>query len=254
MNKLNCVIIDDEIAGRIVLKELLGMYFENVSIAGEASNISEGFDIINTTKPDLVFLDIQMPGGDGFDLLKKFDTITFEVIFVTSHDKYAINAIKFSALDFLLKPVDVEELKTSVAKVFNKKNLIDQTSLLISNLLRNINSEVQDKKLAVHVLDKVKLLDIKEVICIEASGAYSDIYYTDRQKYTTPKLLKVLEEFLEGNENFIRVSKSALINAKHVTSYTKGAVCILSLSNNKQYEISRRRKIEINAILAKALK
>lgn len=251
MNKLNCVIIDDEIAGRIVLKELLGFYFENITILGEAKNISEGYELITNSNPDLVFLDIQMPGGDGFELLKKFETINFEVIFVTSHDKYAINAIKFSALDFLLKPVDVEELKTSVEKVVNKKKLIDQTSLLISNLLQNINSEAEDKKLAVHFLDKVKLLDIKDIICIEASGTYSDIYYSDSMKYTTPKLLKVLEEFLEENEFFVRVSKSAVINVKHVVNYTKGDICILTLRNDKQYEVSRRRKQEINSVLKK---
>ncbi len=251
MNKLNCVIIDDEIAGRIVLKELLNFYFENITILGEAKNISEGYELITNSKPDLVFLDIQMPGGDGFELLKKFDAIDFEVIFVTSHDKYAINAIKFSALDFLLKPVDVEELKSSIEKVLNKKKLIDQTSLLISNLLQNINSEAEDKKLAVHVLDKVKLLDIKDIICIEASGTYSDIYYSDSVKYTTPKLLKVLEEFLEENENFIRVSKSAVINVKHVVNYSKGDICILTMRNDKQYEVSRRRKQEINTVLKK---
>jgi len=249
MNKITCVIVDDENSGRIVLKELLKHNFSDIEILGEASNIIDAFDLINKTSPDLVFLDIQMPGGNGFELLQKFDSIQFDVVFVTSYDKYAINAIKFSALDYLLKPIDVEELKLTIEKVRGKKNAVRDTSILITNLL--VNNLSTDKKIAVHVLDKVKFICVDDIVCIEAFGNYSNIFCTDSTKNTTPKLLKDFEEFLEENPIFIRVNRAAIINIKHIANYSKGETCVVTLNNNMQYEIGRRKKIEINSILSK---
>jgi two-component system LytT family response regulator len=249
MNKINCIIIDDESSGRIVLKELLAEHLQEVEIIGEASNISDGFDLIKNSSPDLVFLDIHMPGGTGFELLEKFDTIPFSIVFVTSYDKYAINAIKFSALDYLLKPVDIIELKTSVAKAIEKKKLALNTALLISNLLTNNTS--QEKKIAVHVLDKVQFVTAADIICVEASGSYCTMFCANSIKYTTPKLLKDFEEFFENNNDFARINRTQIINLSHLVSYTKGENCIITLSNKMQYEISRRKKTDIKALLEK---
>jgi two-component system LytT family response regulator len=247
MNKITCIIVDDENSGRIVLKELLKENFTEIEVLGEAANIIDAFEIINRTSPDLVFLDIQMPGGNGFELLQKFDPLNFEVVFVTSYDKYAINAIKFSALDYLLKPIDVEELKISIEKIRKKKDTFLNTSILISNLLTN--NLGTDKKIAVHVQDKVKFICVNDIVCIEAFGNYSTVFCSDNTKHTTPKLLKDFEEFLEETPVFIRINRSTIINISCIKSYTKGEICNATLSNNMQYEISRRKKIEINAIL-----
>lgn len=251
MKIINCILIDDEKSGRIVLRNLLEIYFTDINIVGEAGNIDDAFKLINQLNPDLIFLDIQMPGGDGFELLKKFETISFETIFVTSYDKYAMNAIKFSALDYLLKPVDVEELKISISKIREKRKNIEETGDLIKNLLQNINANSKTKKLAIHVHDQVKFIDIDAIVSIEANGSYVDVYTKDQQKHLCAKTLKELENYLEIEEYFIRINKSIIINAKLLLSYSKGESSIIVMETGQQYEISRRRKIELKSILDK---
>jgi len=160
MNKLSCIIIDDEPSGRIVLKELLVKFCPNVEVLGEAENIIEAYAEIKKKNPDFILLDIQMPGGNGFELLKKFEVIDFEVVFTTSYEKYAISAIKFSALDYLLKPVDVPDLLASIEKVKKTREEKQNNQPLIVNLLNNLDETNTEKKLALHHQDKVKLLNL----------------------------------------------------------------------------------------------
>jgi two-component system, LytTR family, response regulator len=251
MNKLKCILIDDEFSGRIVLKELLGKYCPNVDIIGEAASVREAYEKINSLQPDFIFLDIQMPGENGFDLLKKFDEVNFNVIFVTSYDKYAITAIKFSALDYLLKPVDISDLAASVEKVKNRKKISDEPTNLIINLLNNIDVTVNEKKLAIHHTDKVKFLNLSDIICFEAANNYTTIFTSDNQKYTVPRVLKDFEDFLPEQKNFIRLNKGVIVNAAYIQHYSKGEPCIIYLKNKQEYEISRRRKIELKEVLQK---
>jgi two-component system LytT family response regulator len=229
MNKITCVIVDDEEPGRIVLRELLSLYCQNVEIKGEASNIEDAFALINKCRPEIVFLDIQMPKGSGFDLLRKFSVIDFDVVFTTSFDQYAIEAIKVNALDYLLKPIDTEELLAAVEKV-NK---------------REIEKKLTRAKIVVHHKDRVKLVNVSEIVCLEADSSYTRIYTNDGQRYTPAHLLKSYEDMLETNEDFVRISRSVIINLKYLREYSKGEPCILFLSNDQSYEISRRRKGEL---------
>lgn len=244
-NKINCILVDDEHAGRVVLTELLTKFCPDVNILAECDNINEAYKEITNRQPELVFLDIQMPGGDGFELLRKFSDINFDVVFVTSFDKYAINAIKFSALDYLLKPVDIEDLVKSVEKVRKRKEEREKPKEWVLNLLNNMDEAATEKKIVIHHQDKVKLINLSDIICFEAESNYTHIFTSDGQKYTPARLLKDFEEFLEKHDNFIRVNKKAIVNLDYVTEYSKGEPHILFLKNGKEYEIGRRKKTEI---------
>lgn len=229
MNKISCVIVDDEESGRIVMKELLALCAPEVEIKGEADDIISAYDLILAQKPDMVFLDIQMPRGNGFELIKKFHAIDFAVIFTTSFDKYAIEAIKINALDYLLKPVDTDELQAAIQKV--RKHKISQGN--------------GNKKIVIHHKDRVKLINVSEVVCLEAENSYTYVHTNDGQKYMPAQLLKGYEQFLEGDDNFIRISRSAIINRNYIKEYSKGEPCVVFLSNGSSYEISRRKKGEL---------
>src|SRR3990167_4315882 len=162
-SKLTAIIVDDEKSSREVLTNLIESFFKEIELLGEAENVDDAFKLIHTKKPQLVFLDIQMPRQSGFNLLKKFEELPFEVIFVTSYDQYAINAIKFSALDYLLKPVEVKDLKETISRAKKSIALKTKSNVQIVNLLRNLEIDAKGKQIAVHAGEKVKLLNEKDI-------------------------------------------------------------------------------------------
>jgi two-component system, LytTR family, response regulator len=248
---ITCIIIDDEVSGRLVLKELISKFCSQVRIIGEAGNIQDAYELIVTKKPDLILLDIQMPGGSGFDLLRKFDTIDFEVVFVTSFDKFAINAIKFSALDYLLKPVEVKDLVTAMEKASEERFNSSQRHPVYINLLNNLDESVKDKMIPIHHNDRVKMLKLSEIICFEADSNYTNIFTSANEKFSPAKLLKDFEDFLADHPDFMRVSKSAIINLSYIKEYSKGDPCILYMRNGKEFEVSRRKKAELTEKIKK---
>jgi two-component system LytT family response regulator len=244
-DKITAIIVDDEKSNREVLTNLLKSFFADVELLGEAAGVEEAYKLIIAKKPQLVFLDIQMPRQSGFNLLKKFEELPFEVIFVTSYDQYAINAIKFSALDYLLKPVEVKDLQSAIAKA--KKSIllkIGQQAQMIS-LVRSIDPASKTKKIAVHAGEAVKLLDETDIIFIESDGRYCTIHTVSGTRYTTPKYLKDFEEYLGSDTDLIRIHKSFMINAQHIKSYSKGEPCMIEMSNGKTFEVARRKKVEM---------
>jgi two-component system LytT family response regulator len=245
LNNISCIIIDDEVLGRVVLKELITKHCPHVTIVGEAANITVAFDLVNEKKPDLILLDIQMPGGNGFELLKKFEIVNFEVIFVTSFDKYAINAIKFSALDYLLKPVDVQDLVEAIEKIHNKKIDTGQSKTLYINLINNLDKSNGEKRIAIHHADKIKLINLSSVICFEADSNYTYIHTITKEKYSLARVLKDFEDFLFDNTTFMRINKSAIVNLNYVKEYSKGSPFMIFLENDLEFEVSRRKKVEL---------
>lgn len=245
-------LVDDESDSREVLTHLLASY-ERIKIIGEAANITDAYEQIQQLKPDLVFLDIQMPKGDGFALLKKFEHIFFEIVFVTSFDEYAINAIKFSALDYLLKPVKLDDLEFCIKKATTNIDYKINTDEKIKSLLENTNSNQSSKKLSVHTKNGVKLINADDILYAEASGRYTIINMADGLSYTLAKNLIDLEIYLQATENFIRINKSQLLRLKCITGYSKGRTCIITLANGEVFEVSRRKKQEILNILKNSL-
>jgi two-component system LytT family response regulator len=242
---VKAVLVDDENGSREVLRRLLQKYFPEIEIAGEATHAQQAYELIRTTAPQLVFLDIQMPRGDGFSLLRRFETVPFEVIFVTSYDQYAINAIRFNALDYLLKPVEIPELKTAVEKVFKRMEKKLSSEVLVINLLSNLNPGEPDKKIAVHAGEKVKLLHVRDIEYIEADRRYCHLFMANHENYTTARSLADFDDYLSQDNSFIRISKSFILNVKAIKEYSKGEPFIITLKNGKAFEIPRRKKPEI---------
>jgi two-component system LytT family response regulator len=243
-NQPRAVIIDDEEDSRTVIKSLLGTFHKDIFICGEAGNINNGYELIIEQKPQVIFLDIQMPGGNGFDLLKKFVSPQFEVVFITSYDQYAIEAIKFNALDYLLKPIELAELgrvvKKIQASVFNQQAY----QLQLINVINHIENQDIEKKIAIHQNDRVIFLPLPNITHLEGERNYTTLYTIDQQKYTSSKNLGEFEEMLEKYPSFFRISKSCLVNLNQVTTYTKGEPCTIFVGNDHGFEISRRKKQE----------
>lgn len=244
-SKLSLVLVDDEEKSRKVLGTLVKEYFPEVSIIGESGDVDEAYALINRTHPDLVLLDIQMPGGDGFWLLKKWEKIPFDVIFVTSFDEHAIEAIKYSALDYLLKPVQVHELRFAIDKAIHQTESRAVKQSQVISLLHNLDSADEDKKVAVHSQDKVRFLNTKQIMYIEVDGHYSTIKLYNFEKFTTTKPLTYFEELLSADKRFVRIHKSFMINVSYIKEYSKGDPCIVTLIDGKQFEVARRKKQEI---------
>ena len=215
------LIIDDIENSRITLMHDLERYCPQIQIIGEASSVKTGLEKIQTLQPDVIFLDIQMGDGTGFDLLTQVKEINFQIIFTTALDSYGIMAIKFSALDYLLKPVDPDELVKAVAKLEqNKKSkaIKDSINLLIENM--KATTAPGNKRIAIHSLEKVHMIHIDEIIRCESQGAYTIFHLKPKEQILATKNLKEFECMLEPN-GFIRVHHSHLINFAHLKEYIK---------------------------------
>jgi two-component system, LytTR family, response regulator len=244
-NKIKAVLVDDENDSIEVLTYMLNKYAPEIEIVGRANNVEEAFVKIETLQPNLVFLDIQMPEQNGFSLLKKFENISFEVVFITSHNQYAINAIKFNALDYVLKPIDIEELKSTSLKAIEAVRKKNNTKQQIINLINHIEKQHDNLKIAVHKGDKVLMISVDQIIAVEAEGRYSNFTMIHNEKHTIAKNLKDIELYLYGNLNFIRISKSIIINVNFIKEYTKYSPYNIELINGNTYEIPRRKRTEI---------
>lgn len=247
---IRVAIVDDERDGRKVLARLLESFCPEVIIVGEADSVTTAKDLIEREKPDLVFLDIQMPGGSGFDLLRKIEDIRFEIVFVTSFDRYAIEAFKFSAIDYLLKPVEVSDLKEAISrakKAIETRSIRDSEQLVY--LFQNLSSDEQEKRLALQKGDKVRYVKLSEILHIEADSNYCKITIQSGEQFVHSKTLKHFEDLLSEIRRFFRATKSDIINLDFVKEYSKSEPCIVTLTNDSNIEVSRRKKGELLALL-----
>ena len=247
---IRSIIIDDEHYGRQALKVALEKYCPEVEIVSVCEGATQGLEAIMALEPDLVFLDVQMPQMSGFDLLQQLAPIHFEVIFVTSYDQYAIKAIKFSALDYLLKPVDVDDLVHAVNKAKGHMQQIGSTHRYQS-VLNNIHYKSgKIERLAVPTLEGIDFFDIAHIIYCQADGNYTTLYLTDGKKQIISKNLKDFENLL-ASSGFCRVHHSFLINMLHVQKYIKGEGGYVILTLGHHVDISRRRKEAFLSMLDK---
>lgn len=241
---INAIIVDDETKSREILQELLTRYCPDVRVIGTADSIKPAEELINAMKPDLVFLDVEMPFGNGFDLLEKFEKINFEIVFITAYDHYALKAIKFSALDYLLKPVDIDDLENALSKVDEKlKNKKGDISQQVQTFLSSIKSKDKTKKIGIPSSDGIAFVNVADIVRCESDVNYTNIYFKDKTKITVPKTLKEYEDMLT-DYNFFRVHNSTLINMDHVKQYLKGNGGFVVMTDGKEVEVSRRKKAE----------
>lgn len=240
---LTAIIIDDESSSRNALKQKLIHHCKEVQIISECENGEEGIKSIEENKPDIVFLDVEMPRINGFTMLQQITNRDFEVIFTTAYDHYAIKAIRISAIDYLVKPIEVEELKTAV-ELAKQKRLQQNPNKRIDNLLNNISEEKEMlTRIAISSMEGLLFVNIGDIIYLEAESNYTLLYLTGSKKITVSKTLKEFEELLPPLI-FIRIHHSYIINKKFIQRYIKGEGGQVVMSNNKMLDVSRRKKEE----------
>ncbi len=238
MKYLDSVIIDDEEKSRQTLRQMLGLFCPEVQIVGEAKDVQTGYELLSIVKPEIVFLDIQMPDGNGFDLLSKLKERNFHIIFTTAYDQYALKAIKFSALDYLLKPIDTDELKSAVAKASKQKS---SQSREIDNLISNYGQKSEDQKIILSTSEGMHIIKVKNIIRCQADDYYTNFYLNDGRRIMISKTLKENEELLKDH-NFIRPHRSHLINMAYIKRYVKSDGGYIVLSEGTKVPVSRRKK------------
>ncbi len=247
---ITAILIDDEVTGLESLQLAIEKYCPDVEIVGVYNSPEKGLEGIKEIHPDLVFLDVQMPGMSGFDVLQQASPVTFDVIFVSAYDKYAIKAIHFSALDYLLKPVDVDELIHAVNKV--KGRPTQNSSYQYQSVINNIQLKAgKIGKLAVPSLEGIDFFSIQDIIYCKADNSYTTIVLKDSAQVIVCKNLKDFENMLV-DAGFCRVHHSYLVNLSHVQKYVKGDGGYIVLTGNHQVAISRRKKDEFLGLYTKA--
>ncbi len=239
------IIVDDESKARTTLRNLLEQHCSSrVTVIGEADCVKKGLEVIDTLKPDLVFLDIQMPDGTGFDLLKQLPEINFKIIFASAYDKFAIQAFKFSALDYLLKPIEAENLIEACAKL-DQTDRFKELNKKLQVLLSNKNSF---EKIALPALDGIIFVKISEIVRCESDDNYTSVFLRNGEKIVVSRTLKEYDEMLTPF-NFFRIHKSHLINLGYLKRYKKGEGGFVIMEDGAELEVSRRRKEDfMNAI------
>jgi len=238
---IKTVIVDDEENNVGTLQSLLTQFCPEIEIIGTAGNAKQAFTIINELQPQLVFLDIEMPMGNGFDLLEKLMPVNFEVIFVTAFDQYAITAFKYAALDYLLKPVSIDELKRAVNRSvirIAEKNVNNR----IESLIANFRSEAQGlKKIGLPTAEGLVFEEIENIMHLQAESNYTLVYIRNKKKMTITKSLKEFEDLLPANI-FCRLHHSHIVNLNYITKYYKGRGGYVELTDGTTVEVSTRKK------------
>ncbi len=238
---IKAIIIDDEIHCIETLSILIKEHCADVKVMEQCRSAKKGLEAIEKLKPDLVFLDIEMPTMNGFEMLEQFDEIPFAIIFTTSYDQYAIKAIRFSALDYLLKPVDTNELVSAVKKVQEQRHL--PMAEQFQMLLKKINGKGhQFNKIAVPTAEGFELVPADSVIRCEADDNYTYLYFKNKNKIVACRTLKEMEEQLHDFDFFVRVHHSHLVNLNEVAKYVRGEGGYLVMSDGSSVNVSRSRK------------
>ncbi len=238
---IKCVIIDDEPGNIVTLKALLNLYCPEVLVEATAPDSIQGAAIISKVKPQLVFLDIEMPYGNGFDLLDQLSPVTFEVVFITAFNNYAVKAFKYAAIDYILKPVNIAELKEAVGKV-SKRLQEKKVNIRVASLLNNLkaaNSNVH--KIGLPVTEGLYFEEVANIMYLEASGSYTAVYTKNKNKQLVSKNLKEFEDSLPDNI-FCRVHHSYIININCIKKYYKGRGGYVEMEDGTNIAIAVRKK------------
>lgn len=259
MDITKAIIVDDEANSRQALRSLLILCAPEIAIAGEAKNAKEARELVQQKNPGLIFLDIQMPGEDGFEFLRSISNPQFQVIFTTAHQNFAARAFRFSAVDYLLKPIDPDELTQAIQKAKENPHpvqppqveLLNQHYLMFkqSDDIKTPRKPTGDMKLALAMQEGIYFVLLKDIIWCESLGAYTKFHLANQSPIVVSKVLKEYEEMLE-EFYFFRTHKSSLINLEHVKKYVRGSGGQVCMNDGSEIEVSRRRKDELMEILS----
>jgi two-component system LytT family response regulator len=246
---LNAIVIDDELNGRISLKQKLKDYCPGVKVVAEAENGREGINMILLHEPQLVFLDIEMPEMDGFAMLANLKDKKFHLVFTTAYDQYAIKAIKYAAFDYLLKPIDIDELIETVGRLEHTPEP-DITGKKLETLEQNLLTKPFLNKIAVPTQEGLLFFDINHIIRLEAQSNYTVIYFDDQPKMMASRTLKDFEEILPM-DTFFRIHNSHIINLLFIKKYIRGDGGQVEMKNGDHILVSRRKKDEFLKIIGR---
>jgi len=239
--KLKAILVEDEEISRQILRNYITKYCPNVQLLGEASNIEEGYNLIQKHELDLVFLDVEMPYGNAFDLLEKVENRTFETIFVTAYDHYAIDALNNQATYYLLKPISIDELIKAVAMVTEikeKEEALENTVLAPKTNAANLTG-----KITIPQQDGFEVIDVNDILFCKADDNYTEIYF-DKKKKLVSKTLKHVQESLQEYA-FARIHKSYLVNVNAIVKYKKGKGGSVIVTNGKEIMVSSSQKANL---------
>jgi len=240
---LRAVLVDDEENGLSALEQKLLEHCPQVKIAGAFTKPEQAIAAIEQFKPDIVFLDIEMPGINGFTLLQQLQYKNFELVFVTAYDHYAIKAIRFSALDYLVKPVDIDELRSAVERAEQKKNNTDNNDRL-ELLLDHLSNPRKDfKHMVIPSQDSIRFIKIDDIVYLEARMNYTHIYMKSGEKYVASRTIKEYEELLSAS-TFIRIHNSYIINKDYLQKYERGEGGQVIMNNGVRLDVSKRKKAD----------
>lgn len=247
---IRTIIVDDEPRARESLRLILNKFFPDFDIVGEASGVEEAFNVITKEKPKVVFLDIKMPDGSGFDLLKKFQQIDFRVIFVTAFEEYALDAIKFSAFDYILKPVNTNEIRETIAKLNIDLNQNDDIVLKMKAFFENMEGKQNQKKIVLKTAESIHLVALSSIVRCESDCNYTRVYFDNQPKILISKSLKYFEDLLT-NYGFIRVHQSHLVNLNFVSRIDKVDGGVLVFYDGTQVPVSVRKREQLFKLIEK---
>ncbi|HYE56311.1 MAG TPA: LytTR family DNA-binding domain-containing protein [Chitinophagaceae bacterium] len=241
---IKALIIDDEVKARNVLRHYIESFIPEITEIRHADSVDAAISVLEVYDPGIVFLDVEMPHKNGFQFLMEISDPTFDVIFTTAYNQYAIQAIRFSALDYLLKPVDPDELQAAVQRHIEKKELKQTQKELYQNLVDNIGKkDVKEFKIAVPSAEGFYFFEVDDILRLEADRSYTHIHLVNKRPFIASKTLKHFEDMLE-EFNFIRTHKSHLVNPRHVTRLTSDHEFVL-LTDGSKVEVSRRKKEDV---------
>lgn len=237
---MRAIIIEDEILGIKSLSTLLKRYCPEVELIGTAMEVETGIQLIQEVKPELIFLDVQLQEGTAFEILKRINQLNFQLIFTTAFSQYAIKAIKFNALDYLLKPIDVDELKAAVAKAI-QQGKPEQENPRIKNLINNSSKSKEDPILTLPTAESLEFIRISEISRCKAEGAYTLFFIQDGRQILVSKHIKVYESLLNDN-SFYRPHQSHLINRNYLQKFVKGDGGYLLMQDGSSIPVSKHRR------------
>ncbi|MFA6126642.1 MAG: LytTR family DNA-binding domain-containing protein [Bacteroidales bacterium] len=238
--KIKTVIIEDEQKSMLTLQTLLERYCPEIEVIGTGSNVETGLRVLEELRPELVFLDIAMPDGDAFDLLNRIGRVDFEIIFITAYNDFALKAFEFSALHYLLKPINYKELQDAVQryeKIRPSNNIHSRLDVLNSSLKNHFD------KISLPSNDGLIIVEIQDIVRFEAAGNYSTVYLSNNENIIVTKTLNQFEEILSGLY-FVRIHNTHIINLRFVKRYQRGQGGTVTLNNGTELAVSRARKYE----------
>jgi two-component system LytT family response regulator len=245
---IRTIIIDDEDMSREAMREMFRLYCKGIEVVAEGNDVKSGIEAIQRHDPDLVMLDITMPDGSGFDLLRKVMPVSFKVIFVTAYEEHAIKAFRFNAIDYLTKPIDPSELQSAIEKaseIIENVNVNEKLRKLLEDYAKPPSSEI--RKLILKTSDMIHVVDIDRIVRCESNGNYTIFHLENKEQILISKSIKVFSDNLEAN-NFYRVHHSHLINLKYLVKFKRNELlCILT--DETEIPVSTRKRDELLKML-----